>query len=920
MTAIIFWQRVEELFLSALESEPGARGAHLDAACGGDSRLRAEVESLLASHERAGEFLEAPAAALAPGLLDGVSAPPAGRHVGRYRIERELGRGGMGTVYLARRADDEYEKQVAIKLVRGGPADRVLLQRFLGERQILADLDHPNIARLIDGGATDDGAPFIVMDYIEGVPIDEFCDREKLSTTARLRLFREVCAAVEYAHRHLIVHRDIKPSNILVTADGTPKLLDFGIAKLLGPGPGAETATAARPLTPQYASPEQVRGGSMTTATDVYSLGVLLYKLLTGRLPYNFKTLLPAEVERVICETEPERPSAAVTRPRPQTAGDGAAAGGLTPEAVAGARGEPPDELRRRLKGDLDAIVLTAMRKEPERRYASAGQLAEDIRRHLEGRPVLAHADTFRYRAAKFVRRHRAAAAAAALVVLTLVGGIVATAWQARRATEQARIASEQRDRARRRFDDVRQLSNALLSDIAPKIERLEGSTAARQALVAQSLKYLDSLAGESADDVVLQAELAAAYEQVGVLQGDSRKPSLSDFRGAIVSLEKAQQIRRRLLEINPDDAENRRLLADNLRLLALRRMTQRDVDGGFRDSAEALRIYETLVAERPGSLELERTFLEAQTEDATSYINRGRDAEAIPPLQRAAARLEELRRAHPADTETERILGKCLMSLGVALSWGGRQPEAEAEMARAVSIAESLAARFPNDTNLKQDLWKFYEAASGIYEEVDDARSFEICEKSRRVVEEIIAADPANAQARHNLSKSFARLGITAANLGKPVEALGFLERSMAIVLELQGKDPLNRAYDRDVSALYIRIGVARFKQRDFAGALAAFEKSAELYEKQLASHAANTILVRDLAIAYRHAGLSHKELAKTAGGQLRQTHLAGMGENYRRALDALLKAQERKALPEVDRKFLEAVRKDVEELESSR
>jgi tetratricopeptide (TPR) repeat protein len=466
----------------------------------------------------------------------------------------------------------------------------------------------------------------------------------------------------------------------------------------------------------------------------------------------------------------------------------------------------------------------------------------------------------------------------------------------------------------------VRRLSNALLSDIAPKIERLDGSTAARQALVAQSLKYLDSLAGESADDLVLQAELAAAYEQVGVLQGDSRRPSLGDFRGAIVSLEKAQQIRRRLLEVNPGDAENRRLLADNLRLLALRRMTQGDVEGGFGASKEALQVYEKLVAERPGSLELQKAFLEAQTEDATSYINRGRDAEAIPPLQQAARRLEELRRANPDDTEVERILAKCLVSLGVALSWESRQPEAEAEMARAVAIAESLVARFPNDTNFKQDLWKFYEAASGIYEEIDDARSFELCDKSRRVAEEIVAADPANAQARHNLSKSFARLGITAANLGRPAEALGFLERAMAIVVGLQEKDPLNRAYDRDVSALHIRVGVARFKRRDFHGALAAFQKSAELYEKQLANNAANTILVRDLAVAYRHAGLVHKELAKTADPQIRQTHLAAVRENYGRALDGLLKAQAQKALPEFDRQLLEQVRKDVEELERVR
>jgi tetratricopeptide (TPR) repeat protein len=554
-----------------------------------------------------------------------------------------------------------------------------------------------------------------------------------------------------------------------------------------------------------------------------------------------------------------------------------------------------------------------ARHQDPARRYASAAQFAEDIQRYLDGQPVRAQKDSFTYRAGKFVRRNKVGVAAAAVALLTLMGGIIATVWQARR-------AEANRARAEKRFGDVRGLSNALLNDIAPKIERLEGSTGARQALVTQSLKYLDSLAGESAGDFVLQAELAAAYEKVGVLQGDSRKPSLSDFRGAIASLEKAQQLRRRLLEINPNDAENSRLLADNLRLLAIRRMTQSDVDGGLRDDKEALQIYENLVSEQPGSLELRRAFLETQVEDATRYINLSRYAEAIPLLQQAAAKIEALRRTNLDDTEIERIQANCLASLALALSWESRQPEAEAEMARAVTNAESLVVRFPNDTNLKQELWKIYEMAASIYEEIDDARAFELCEKSQRVVEEIIAADRANTQARHNLSKSFSRLGISASNLGKPVEAIGYLERAMAIVLELQEKDPLNRGYDRDMCALHIRTGVTRFKQREFPAALAAFQKSAELYEKQLADDASNTITLRDSAIAYRHAGVVHKELAKTANQEIRQHHLAAEKENYQRALNALLKAQAQKALPESSRVLIERCRKDIEELEKSR
>ena len=551
-----------------------------------------------------------------------------------------------------------------------------------------------------------------------------------------------------------------------------------------------------------------------------------------------------------------------------------------------------------------------ALRKEPQRRYASVGQFSEDIRRYLEGLPVTAHKDTVAYRAAKFVKRHKVGVAAALLVLLTLLGGIVATATQARR-------AETNRARAEKRFADVRGLSNALLNDIAPKIERIEGSTEARQAVVTQSLKYLNSLADESADDLSLQAELASAYEKVGILQGDSRKPSLGDFRGAIASLEKAQRIRRKFLETKPDDAENRRLLAENLRLLAIRRMFQTDVEGGFRDGREAFQLYEKLVTQQPDARDLQRAFLETQVENATNFINLSRFAEAIPPLKEAADKIEALSRSHPNDVETERLLGRCLASLGLALSWEVRQPEAEAEMNRAVAIAESLIARHPNDTNVKLDVWKTYESASSIYEEVDDAKAFVLCEKSRRVMEEVIAADRANTQARQNLSKSFSRLGISASNLDKQEEALGYLEQAMRIIVELREKDPLNRGYDRDLSALYIRIGVVRAKLRDFAGALEAYQKSAVVYEKQIADDPANTIAMRDVAIAYRRAGGVHEDIAKTSDPETRKAQFAAAKEKYKLALNALSKAQTQKALPEVNRKLLEEVRQDVEELE---
>jgi serine/threonine protein kinase/tetratricopeptide (TPR) repeat protein len=446
------WKRVEELLDAALELEPRERRRFLEGTCAGAPELRREVESLLACEGRAGGFLEAPALAFSADFFPASDAADerAGQTVGRYRVVREIGRGGMGAVFLAERADGEFRQRVALKVVRRSFADTELARRFRQERQILASLNHPNIARLLDGGVSADGEPFLVMEYVEGERIDAYADARRLSTDGRLRLFRQVCAAVQYAHQNLVIHRDLKPSNILVTADGTPKLLDFGIAKLLdadGDGEGAQTVTHLGVMTPEYASPEQVRGESVTTASDVYSLGVVLYELLAGRRPYRVSGRKPDEVARAVCEQEPERPSASF-------AGRGAR-GAVSRTDEINADSRPPSSPtsasrnQKSLRGDLDNIVLMAMRKEPARRYASAAQLSEDIRRHMDGLPVIARKDTFKYRAAKFVKRNKAGAGAAALVALTLVGGVVAVAWQASVAKEQARVAAQERDKAR---------------------------------------------------------------------------------------------------------------------------------------------------------------------------------------------------------------------------------------------------------------------------------------------------------------------------------------------------------------------------------------------------------------------------------------------------------------------------------------
>ena len=414
------WGLVKELLAACLELDPAERANYLDRTCGHDAALRAELESLIASYDQSGDPLDDPEPVT---VEEAEAAQVIGRRVGPYRILEAIGEGGMSRVYLGIRSDDAFRKKVAVKLVKRGIDYEFILRRFRNERQIMAGLEHPNIARLLDGGATEDGMPYFVMEYIQGRPIDRHCDEHNLSVRERLELFLTVCSAVEYAHERRIIHRDIKPENILITSQGVPKLLDFGIAKVLDPEQWTEsfapTGSLVRLMTPEYASPEQVRAQPLAETTDIYSLGVLLYELLTGHRPYQLTSRAPHEIAQAICEVEPARPSTMAGRAEQITEPEKSPLM-ITPDDVASRRRTQPKRLRRTLAGDLDNIVLMAMRKEPERRYASVAALAGDIRRYLEGRTVAARKDTLVYRAGKLVKRNKAAViAGGAAVVLT---------------------------------------------------------------------------------------------------------------------------------------------------------------------------------------------------------------------------------------------------------------------------------------------------------------------------------------------------------------------------------------------------------------------------------------------------------------------------------------------------------------------
>ncbi len=549
------WQQIESILDQALDRPPDQRMSFLNEVCSDDPQLLEQVKTALEASGAVNTFLEAPTGKHLEALLDELPLPETAdlerQRVGRYRVIRPIGRGGMAQVYLARRDDEAFKQHVALKIIRRGMDTEDILRRFRTERQILAALHHPHIARLLDGGMTDDERPFFVMEYIDGVPLTKYCDDHRLSVDDRLRLFQHVCSAVHYAHKNLIVHRDLKPSNILVTNEGEVKLLDFGIAKFLNPDlPGYTvpmTRTEMRVMTPEYASPEQVRGQTITTASDIYSLGVVLYELLTGRRPYQLSGRGQMELERVICETDPDRPSTAITRAE-TVEGDAT----ITPEVISMARNTPTDRLRRRLSGDLDTIVLKALRKEQDRRYQSAEAFLEDIKRHLTGLPVNAQRATVGYRTKKFIKRHQfGTAAALAFAVLLATFFVVLVMEQAKTelALKQAQVEGAKAEQVKDFLIDLLEVSD-------PDFARGEEVTA--RSLLDRGTEQIET---ELTDQPEVQAELmhvmGVAYRQLGLY--DESQPLL----------EQSVALRRSVYgDLHPDVAETLADLAwllDNL-------------------------------------------------------------------------------------------------------------------------------------------------------------------------------------------------------------------------------------------------------------------------------------------------------------------------------------------------------------------
>jgi non-specific serine/threonine protein kinase/serine/threonine-protein kinase len=796
------WQQMKQIFASALEVQEGEREAFLRNACGGDDPLVAELQAMLSVHESNQSESATPVGAVrAAGKREG-------QRIGPYRVIQRIGSGGMGDVYLAARADAAFNKRVAIKLVQTGVDTEQILKRFRHERQILAALDHPNIAKLLDGGTTNDGLPYFVMDYVEGTPITTYCDTHKLAIAERVRLFRDICLAVQYVHQNLVVHRDLKPSNILVTADGVPKLLDFGIAKLLKPeffsDPMDATRIESRLMTPRYASPEQVRGEAVTTASDVYSLGVILYELLTSRRPYRLKSNTSVELLRAVCDQEPEKPSTRTFKRE-----DSENETEQTERAViAQLRATVPERLRRQLRGDLDMIVLKALRKEPQHRYSSAEQLSEDLQRHLEGLPVTAHRDSTRYRAGKFVRRHKAGVTAAALVVVSLIVGVLATTWQ-------ARVARSERAAAERQFNDVRKLTTSFLFEFDSAIQNLPGSTPARQLLVQRALEYLNKLAEQARGDASLQREVAEAYLKVGDVQGNPYGPNLGDSAGAVQSYRKALEISQALTRSNQRDVIATEYLARSYGSLGEVLPTLGQPTEGVADLGKAAEILESLAGSRPDDKELRFRLANSYhvLGDIQGHIgtpNLGEAADSLVSYRKALALYESLLAIDGNDTRARRGAATLQIRIGDSQAQDDLQG-AMRSYQTALWTFEALVAADPNSAEDRRQLAHAYEKVGGIEELLGrNEEALQNYRKASALQEATIRVDPNNAQAAMGYVISLRYTGDLLYKMNARSAAISEYRRTLNILERLSLSEPGNVLARERYSEMLVVLGMA--------------------------------------------------------------------------------------------------------------
>ncbi len=661
------WRKLKDIFNEAVEFAPESRAAYLAALRLDEETLYRELAELIDIDREAEDFLGEPIS------LESDSFSPSsfvGETVGHYKIAREIERGGMGAVFEAVRFDGEFEQRVAVKLVNRNFFSDELVKRFKKERQILAKLEHPNIVRLLDGGFTRDKTPYYVMEFIEGTPINVYCRENELDTEQRLNLFLQVCEAVAYAHRQLIVHRDLKPSNILVTKNEQAKLLDFGIAKILEADTDAQTQTQNAPLTPAYSSPEQIKGETITTASDVFSLGAILYELLTEKSPYEIYGVGRMEILRGICENEPKPPSMSVSSKfKVQSSKSDSETVENDNQQIANIEQttNPKSKIQnpKSLRGDLDNIVLKALRKEKERRYASVEQFADDIKNYLNGLPVKAHPQSFEYRAAKFIKRNRLAVSLAAIAVVLIVGGVVAAVWQSFEARRHQQIAEQ-------RFDQVRKIANSLIFDYHDEISKLEGTTKLREKLVVDAVNYLNAVSQEAGDNVELLKETAMAYRKIGDAQGRPYDANLGKLDEALISYQKSANLLEKAVSLAPADTALKDELLKSYDALAQAVSRSGDKPAAARIIEKAIALGEQIPAAEKS---FEQTLFLLQMRVTLGDVGEN-TPKKLEVYQLALTDAKALYPSHEDDAALLRLLMKLNQRTGSALLWFGENEE----------------------------------------------------------------------------------------------------------------------------------------------------------------------------------------------------------------------------------------------------
>ncbi|MBS1826550.1 MAG: serine/threonine protein kinase [Acidobacteria bacterium] len=873
------WRKVEDIFHAALELPAADRERFITQSCSGDVDMESMVREMIDADEESSSNLGRIDVAVQHAAKIAIhgSRSDVPKRLGPYQIEREIGSGGMGTVYLATRADDQYQKQVAVKLIHRGMTFAGSVERFLQERQILANLDHPYIARLLDGGTAPDGRPYLILDYVEGVTIDAYCREHKMSIQERCRLFLKVCDAVAYAHQNLIVHRDLKPANILVNAEAVPKLLDFGIAKLLGEGATeAMTRTAVGMMTPEYASPEQVRGQPVSTSVDVYALGAILFELLAGKPAHKFSNYSATELVRIICEEEvPTIASVAMER----------------------------------IPGDLEKIVHKAMAKEPRERYQSAEQLADDIRRHLDRLPVLARGNSATYRARKFLARNWIPVTAVTLTIASLAVGVILALRQAeiaermrqqaeaersralramQEATEQRAVAQRnasealaQKGRADERFHQVRTLIQRFLFDIDRAVEDVPGTSAARRVVAKTALEYLDSMTKDGLPDRSILRDLAVAYERVAELQGSPVRPSLNDFPAALASYQKAVRIRRELGIDSPVVRAERIMLLANLGML-FKNMDRRPESASAFD--EGLRLF---TGPDTAHVDVKIAAANLYNQRAELRYTQSLSQECIDDYRRSEQLLSQVSAGQPENIQVARSLGLVRMHLGEHLCRASNYPDGLRYLRQSVDQLRELTRREPNNMAHVRSLGlalrslssAYLDRAAGEHRNTDEALRLagEQVEVSKRVAEQ----DTGNHTAQRDYIRAVAALARAHAARDEWEPSSRIFGQALAMTEA--SPHASDASSQLDIAYYGAEIATAEYSLKNYQKAMDMGRRSVAIWEASIARGSKNRFHYFNIALVVRRFG----DIARVNGDR----ELAR--REYQRAMDIFTSLQ---------------------------